>query len=192
MSNFFKIILIFILLASCSFNKNSKFWNKTQIIKEKPPVVDEIFKKEEALNLEFNSNLKISLYSKSLKKSFLNNYDNNNGRINYDGNLKNISKFNFSRIKNFYQYDPKISFSNNDIIFFDNKGTILKFDDNSNFEDGVVLNRVIVALDHHTVAVPHDVSPHRAVQTPRLAVRVGRRLAPVALTVDPIEAQAPF
>jgi len=132
-NNIFKIILIFIFITSCSFNKNSKFWTKEKIksveIKEK--VIKEMFKKEEALSLEFNPNLKISFYSKPINKSFINNYDNNNGRINYDGNLKNKSKFKFSKIDNFYQYDPEISFNKDNIIFFDNKGSILKFDNSS-------------------------------------------------------------
>ena len=79
-----------------------------------------------------NPNLKISLYSKPVNKSFLNDFDNNNGRINYSGNLRNISKFKFSKIEKFFQYDPEVSFNNNNIIFFDNKGSILKFDNQSN------------------------------------------------------------
>ena len=90
-----------------------------------------IYAKEEPIKTEFNPNLKISLYTKPINKSFYNNYDNNNGRINYDGDLKNISRYKFSKIDNFYQFDPEVSFSNDNIIFFDNKGTVLKFDNNS-------------------------------------------------------------
>ena len=71
------------------------------------------------------------MYTKAINGSFINNFDNNNGRINFSGDLKNKSKFKFSKIKDFYDYDPKISFYNNDIIFFDNKGSILRFDNNS-------------------------------------------------------------
>ena len=131
MNNILKIVLIFIFLSNCSFNKNSKFWTTEIITEEKKEKIIEIFKKEKALSLELNPNLEISFYSKAVNKSFLNNYDNNNGRINYNGSLKKISKFKFSKIKNFYQYEPEILFSNNDIIFFDNKGSILKFDENS-------------------------------------------------------------
>ena len=132
MNNIIKIIVIFIFIANCSLNKNSKFWTNEKIVEEKQQNIEEIFKKEEALKLEFNSNLKISLYSKPIDKSFINNFDNNNGRINYRGDLKKISKFKFSKIKNFYQYNPELLFNNNNIIFFDNKGSILKFDENSN------------------------------------------------------------
>ena len=132
MSNILKIILIFFFITGCSLNKNSKFWTKEKITEIKNENIKEIFVKEETTSLEFNSNLKISIYSKVINKSFINNYDNNNGRINYSGNLENKSKFKFSKIKNFHQYDPQIVFNNDNIIFFDNNGAILKFDNNSN------------------------------------------------------------
>jgi outer membrane protein assembly factor BamB len=132
-NNFIKIVLIFIFINNCSLHKNSKFWTKQEIIKEKEinNNIVEIFKKDKTLINEFNPSLKISLYSKLIDKSFVNNYDNNNGRINFNGNLETISKYKFSKIKNFYQYDPKMSFYNKDIIFFDNKGSILRFNDDS-------------------------------------------------------------
>ncbi|MDB3886141.1 hypothetical protein N9308_03840, partial [Candidatus Pelagibacter sp.] len=130
MNNIFKIILIFIFITSCSLNKNSKFWTKEKIIKEKKENYKEISKKEENLTNVLNPNLKISIYSKVINNSFFNNLDNNNGRINFNSDLQNISKYKFSKIKNFHQYDPKISFYKNDIIFFDNKGSILRFNEN--------------------------------------------------------------
>ena len=138
-NNFLKIFLILITITSCSLHKNSKFWTKQKIVEEKQGIIKkekentkQLFKKEKVLSEEFNPSLKISLYAKPISKSFLNNFDNNNGRINFNGNLKNISKYKFSKIKNFYQYDPKISFYNDDIIFFDNKGSILRFNKDSN------------------------------------------------------------
>ena len=139
MNNFLKIILILITITSCSLHKNSKFWTKQKIVEEKKEIIKkekdntkQVFKKDKVLSEELNPSLKISLYSKPINKSFLNNFDNNNGRINFNGNLKNISKYKFSKIKNFYQYDSKISFYNDDIIFFDNNGSILRFNRDSN------------------------------------------------------------
>ena len=131
MNKFIKFLLIFIFTTSCSYNKNSKFWSTEKINKDTRENKEEISVDEKYSNIEFNPSLKINLRTKAIDKSFINNYDNNNGRINYDGNLKNISKFKFSKINNFYQYEPNISFDNNNVIFFDNKGTILKFDENS-------------------------------------------------------------
>ena len=128
--NFFIIILI--LLSSCSFNKNSAFWTSSEdISQEKNTNFKEIFPKEEALKKEFNSNLKIKLTSKTVNKTYANNYLNNNNRLNFDGNLKKSSRYKFSKIENFSQYQPEISFFKNNLIFFDNKGSILQFNDQS-------------------------------------------------------------
>ena len=132
MNNFLKILLIFIFITNCSLHKNSKLWSEKKIIKEKQENIKELLKKEEKLSSEFNPNLRISLYSKAIDKSFLNNFDNNNGRTDFNGDLKKISKYKFKKIKNFYQYDPKILFYKNDIIFFDNEGSILRFNNDKN------------------------------------------------------------
>ena len=153
MNNTLRILLIFILVTSCSLNKNSKFWTSTKKIKKEEVAnsdlvkecsvhffikrcktvrgAKEIFAKEEAIALEYNSNKRIILYGKPINKSFFNNYDNNNGRINYDGSLKKISKFRFSKIENFDQYNPVIAFDKTNVIFFNNKGSIIKFNDRS-------------------------------------------------------------
>ena len=131
MNNIIKVLLIFIFINGCSLHKNSKFWTNEKVKEELSANINEMFAQEKPLNLEFNPNLKISLYTKPINKSFFNNFDNNNGRTNYSGNLKNISKFKFSKIDNFNDYDPRLSFEKNNIIFFDNKGSILKFNNNS-------------------------------------------------------------
>ncbi|SVC35987.1 uncharacterized protein METZ01_LOCUS288841, partial [marine metagenome] len=43
-----------------------------------------MFEKAKTLEKEYNSNVKIRLNSKSNNNSFVNNFDNNNGRVNYD------------------------------------------------------------------------------------------------------------
>jgi outer membrane protein assembly factor BamB len=133
-----KILLILLLIffsTSCSLDKKSGLWSKKKFIeeeKQKKVTTTELFKKDKTLKNEFNPNLKINLTSKLIKNSFINNFDNNNGRINYNGNLKNISKFKFSKIRDFNQFEPEISFHNNNLFFFDKKGSILKFDNSSN------------------------------------------------------------
>jgi outer membrane protein assembly factor BamB len=130
-NNLLIALLVFLFISNCSFHKKSKFWTATERIEELKTKKEKIFVKEKNLNTEFNKSLKISLYSKAINNSFLNNFDNNNGRINYEGELKNISKFKFSKIDNFDQYDPTLSFDKDNIIFFNNKGTILKFNKDS-------------------------------------------------------------
>tara|TARA_B100001123_G_scaffold407697_1_gene500168 strand:- start:1694 stop:2944 length:1251 start_codon:yes stop_codon:yes gene_type:complete len=111
---------------------SSSFWTKSKKIKiEKNLEIEEIFKQEKILENEFNSNLKINLSSTPISNSFKNNLDNNNGRINYTGKLKNTSRYKFSKIENFNQFEPEIVFDKDNVIFFDNKGSIIKFDNSS-------------------------------------------------------------
>ncbi len=90
-----------------------------------------MFKDPKTFEKEFNSNVKIRLNSKSKNNSFVNNFDNNNGLVNYDGELKSVSRFKYSKIENFDQYEPDLIFDKDNIIFFDNKGSILKFNEKS-------------------------------------------------------------
>ena len=128
MSKFLGIILLLIFIASCSLDNKTGLWTKKQKIKEEKIIIKELFEKEKALEKEFNPNLKINLSAKLIDNSFINNFDNNNGRVNYNGTLKSISKFKFSKIDNFNQLEPEIIFDKNNVIFFDDKGSILKFD----------------------------------------------------------------
>jgi len=124
-----RFFLFFLLISNCSLNSESSLWTKSKKIEaEKDLIVKELFKDEEARSKEINSNLKIKLESNFLENNFNNNLKNNSGRINYNGKLESISKYKFSKIDNFDQFEPEIIFDKNNIVFFDNKGSILKFD----------------------------------------------------------------
>ncbi len=80
---------------------------------------------------ELNPDLIIKLDNNINNNSVMRNYFNNDGRLNYDGELKKSSRYKFSKIENFYQYEPTVSFNNKNLIFFDNKGSIIQFNDKS-------------------------------------------------------------
>ena len=128
MNKIFNIFLLLIFTSSCSLDTKTGLWTKTEKIKKvKKVLIKEQFKDETALESEFNPNLKVNLPGKLVKNSFISNINNNNGQINYNGNLKRTSRFKFSKIDNFNQFEPEVVFTNNNVIFFDNKGSILKF-----------------------------------------------------------------
>ncbi len=134
MNNIFKYLIVFILLNNCSLDTKSGIWTEkkdTKTVKIEKENVTQVFIKDKILEEEFNSNLRIKLSSRLINNSFINNLTNNNGRINYNGELKRISKFKFSKIKNFEYYEPELIFDSNNLIFFDKKGSIIKFDLNS-------------------------------------------------------------
>ena len=136
MSKVFYLLFIIIFLSACSLSKNSKFWSTSEKINQKRDLDQkknkrEILAEKKSLSKEFNQNLKVKIDDSFTENDVLNNYKNNSGRVSFDGELQSISRYKFAKIKNFYQYDPAISFTDNDIIFFENKGSILKFNENS-------------------------------------------------------------
>ena len=128
-----KYLFIFLIFfASCSLNKDSKFWTSYKDIAEvKNPNFREIFVEKKALSKNFNPNLKIRLNDDFKDNKLKTKYYNNNGKVKFDELLKKSSRFKFNKIENFYQFEPMVSFYKNNIIFFDNKGTILQFDNKS-------------------------------------------------------------
>ena len=132
MNKIFKYLLLFLFLSSCSFNSDSSFWSKRNINENQKILnIKRITKKEEVLLKEINKDLEINLSNFKKENYPLSNLDNNNGRTNYNGNLKSISRYKFSKIEKFDEYEPEIVINQNNIIFFDNKGTILNFDESS-------------------------------------------------------------
>ncbi len=132
MSKIIFLFIFFIIASSCSLNKNSKFWTTSKNIdEEKELIYNEIVFKEDAIEKEFNPNLKIKLDFNIDTNKTQNNNLNNNSRSKYDGTLKKSSRFKFSKIDDFYNFEPTISFNNKKLIFFDNKGSIFQFNEKS-------------------------------------------------------------
>ena len=132
MNRLLLLSLFLLILNACSFDTKSGIWTKKKDLVSENTKSTQVFVKKKILDKEFNPNLEIKLKSKLIENSFINNLTNNNGRINYNGELKKISKYEFSKIKNFEYYEPEFVFESDSIIFFDNKGSIIKFDSNSN------------------------------------------------------------
>jgi len=127
-----KLILISLFLNSCSLNSDSSFWSKRNINeKQKILNIKQITKKEEILLKEINKNSVIDLSNLKKENYPMSYFDNNYGRTNYNGKLKSISRYKFSKIEKFDEYEPEIIINKKNIIFFDNKGAILKFDERS-------------------------------------------------------------
>ena len=131
MNKIFQLLLIIIFFSGCSLNKNSKFWTSETIKKIEEQKFEKIFDDPTALSQELNTNISLN-FSKSFTKNNLSKkFTNNDGRVNFDGSLNKSLKYKFSKIENFYQYEPELSFYKGNIIFFDDKGTVLQFDGRS-------------------------------------------------------------
>ena len=131
MNKIFQLLLIIIFSSGCSLNKNSKFWTSETIKKIEEQKFEKIFDDPTALSQELNTNISLNFSKRLTKNNLSQKFTNNDGRVNFDGSLKKSLKYKFSKIENFYQFEPELSFYKGNIIFFDDKGTVLQFDGRS-------------------------------------------------------------
>ena len=123
--------LILFLINHCSFDTKSGIWTqekKLSELNEKKENIKELFQENIFNENEFNKDLVIQINN---NKKTINTNQNNLGISNLSLKLDKLFKYKFSKIENFDQYQPEISFYKNDVIFFDNKGSILRFNDQS-------------------------------------------------------------
>ena len=130
MNKFFYIF--FILIISCSLNSNSAFWTKSKKIKTDGSVTKSLFEDIKPNEKEFNPNLKVNLPKKNIMN--ISPILNNDGFTKKKITGSNFSKFKFSKIDNFSGYEPEILIDNKNLFFFDNKGSIIKFNKESKIE----------------------------------------------------------
>mgnify|MGYP001439209409 FL=1 len=125
------ITSILLILNNCSFDTKSGIWTeeKIKLGKEENKDIKELFKKEILNENEFNPNLKLEIRNLSENK---NKYKGNNfGALKVSSNFNNISKYSFNKIKYFEQFEPELVFIDKDLIFFDKKGSIIRFGEKS-------------------------------------------------------------
>ena len=114
------LVLLF-LFSSCGQNNKSIENSNTKILFEEIKPIQE--------NLNSNIQIKLSKFVKN--NSFINNNSNNNGNINFEPLFEKKKAYKFTKIKQFNSIDTDILFiKNNDLIYFDNRGTIFRINEN--------------------------------------------------------------
>ena len=126
MSRIFHLILILIFLSNCSLNENSKIWSKKE--KNLKENVKVILTKEKEFSEEFNPKLNINL-SNIKFKNVTYSLQNNLGSHDYPGIFSKARNFKFSKFKDIEQLNFKPLFLKNGLIFFDNLGSIIRYND---------------------------------------------------------------
>ena len=131
-----KLIIILLLVPSCNLKPlkdQTPLFGEKKIDKKKQEVLNKkkvkLFISEDKINKEFNPTLQINLeniFDNSKEKI---NLSNNIGSYAYKSILTKKNKFKFSKINNFNQNEPKLIFIENDLIFFDKKGTLTRYNE---------------------------------------------------------------
>ena len=121
------IIIALFFLNQCSFNENSRIWKEKEI--ENNNNIKKIFSAEKKITAEFNQELKLDLSKIRTNNKIIDN-QNNYGSQEYNGSIKKIGNYKFSKLDNINQLNYKPLFLNDGLIFFDNKGSIIRYDNN--------------------------------------------------------------
>jgi outer membrane protein assembly factor BamB len=117
-----------LILTNCSLNENSKIWNKKKKI-EVDANIKIIFDEKQIIYNELNENINLNLSKIDIKNKILDD-KNNFGVQNYSGKLKKIKNYKFSKFKYENEKDLTPLFLKDGIIFFDSKGSIIRFSNN--------------------------------------------------------------
>ena len=123
------ILILLIFLNNCSLNKNIKIWKEKEKEPEKSKNITKAFVNENNNISEFNKDLKLD-FSEIKTNNKINNNQNNFGYQSYKGELNQIQKYKFSKLKKQNHLDYKPIFLSDGIIFFEKKGSIIRYDKN--------------------------------------------------------------
>jgi len=120
--------LLPLILANCSLNENSKIWNKNKKLNiDKNTKI--IFAEKKISYNELNPNISLNLSQIKIQNKILDD-KNNFGIQKYSGEIKKIKNFRFSKFNNEIETDLKPLFLRDGIVFFDSKGSVIRFDNN--------------------------------------------------------------
>ena len=124
------LIIALIFLNQCSFNENSRIWKDKDNKIENQKNIKKVFLEDKKITIEFNKELKLDL---SIIKSNNKVTDNRNnyGSQNYEGLIDKISNYKFSKFEDTNQLNFKPIFLDDGLIFFDKKGSIIRYNDKS-------------------------------------------------------------
>ena len=129
MSRLIFTIIVLFFFNNCSLNENSRIWKDKKNKLETDKKTTKVFVEDQATVKEFNQNLKLDLSSIKIKNK-KNDNQNDLGLQNYKGQLKKIGSFKFSKLDEINQFNFEPTFLKNGIIFFDKKGSIIRYDNN--------------------------------------------------------------
>jgi outer membrane protein assembly factor BamB len=126
----FLLIFTLFFVTHCSVKENLGIWNKKDENLENQKKVKKLFSDDKKIITEFNPELKLDISKLKFNENIVNN-QNNIGAQNYTGFNEKINTFKFSTIKDTNQLNYNPIFLDDGLIFFDNKGTIIRYDLNS-------------------------------------------------------------
>ena len=128
MNRFIILIISLLILSHCSLNENSRLWKDKEKKLEDKKNIKKVFLEEKKNIEEFNQQLKLDLETIESNNKITDN-KNNYGSQNYSGSINKIGNYKFSKLDDINQLNLKPVFLDDGLIFFDKKGSIIRYDE---------------------------------------------------------------
>ena len=124
------LIIALIFLNQCSFKENSRIWKDKENKLDAQKNIKKVFLEDKKITSEFNQELKLDLSIIKFNNKIIDN-ENNYGSQNYKGLIDKIGNYKFSKFEDINQLNFKPIFLDDGLIFFDKKGSIIRYNDKS-------------------------------------------------------------
>ena len=122
------LIIALIFLNQCSLNENSRIWKDKEKKLEAQKNIKKVFLEDKKITTEFNQELNLDLSIIKFNNKITDN-ENNYGSQNYEGLIDKIGNYKFSKFEDINQLNFKPIFLEDGLIFFDKKGSIIRYND---------------------------------------------------------------
>ena len=158
-------------LNHCSLNENSRVWKDNQKELSNKSNIKKVFDEENLVIQEFNKELNLDLSLIKINSKFIDN-QNNFGSQSYKGKLNKIGIYKFSKLEELSHIDFKPLFFENGIIFFDKKGSIIRYNKNKkviwkkNYYSKVekkLYPKINFALDKNNILVSDSIAKYYSI-----------------------------
>ena len=158
-------------LNHCSLNENSRVWKDDQKEFSNKSNIKKVFDEENLVIQEFNKELNLDLSLIKINSKFIDN-QNNFGSQSYKGKLNKIGIYKFSKLEELSHIDFKPLFFENGIIFFDKKGSIIRYNKNKkviwkkNYYSKVekkLYPKINFALDKNNILVSDSIAKYYSI-----------------------------
>ena len=122
------LIISLFFLNNCSLNESSSIWQNKEVDTKNPKNIKKVFSEKKVVT-QFNQELKLDLSKIKINNKIEDNR-NNYGIQDYSGSIEKVGIYKFSKLDDVNHLNFKPLFLNDGLIFFDKKGSIIRYDNN--------------------------------------------------------------
>ena len=122
------LIISLFFLNNCSLNESSSIWQNKEVDTKNPKNIKKVFSEKKVVT-QFNQELKLDLSKIKINNKIVDNR-NNYGIQDYSGSIEKVGIYKFSKLDDVNHLNFKPLFLNDGLIFFDKKGSIIRYDNN--------------------------------------------------------------